>query len=367
VGIIIYRYIHEEKMRVLTIRQRDLVRETFGRYLSNEVVDSLLDKPGGLSMSGEIREVTFVVSDLRGFTSMTSHLSPQRVIEIMNRYFERMVEVIAQYRGTVQEFQGDGLLIFFGAPLRSDDDPYRAVACAIAMQKAVKELNAEQRLLSLPELTMGIGINTGEVVVGNIGCEKRASYGAIGTAINLAYRIESLTIGGQVLVSPSTYDKVQALIEVRGSREVSFKGIHHSIRVYDAVGIRGEYEISLPEKEEDHLLSLDPPLPIMCFVVQGKTLGSTPIPGNLIRLGDHSAVVCLSSRLEELSNVKITASSIHLHESLEAYAKVSETMPSSQTSCVCDARLEITWAPKDFKQKILKDIAAGKETVGVRQ
>lgn len=357
-GIIIYRYTHEEKMKMLIIRQRDLVRETFGRYLSNEVVDALLDKPGGLRMSGEIREVTFVVSDLRGFTSMMSHLSPQKVIEIMNRYFERMVEVIAHYRGTVQEFQGDGLLIFFGAPLRSDDDPYRAVACAIAMQKAVKELNAEQRLLGLPELSMGIGINTGEVVVGNIGCEKRASYGAIGTAINLAYRIESLTLGGQVLVSPSTYDKVQALIEVRESREVSFKGIPHSIRVYDAAGVRGEYGISLPEKEEDHFLSLDPPLPVTCFVLEGKTLSEKPISGHMTSLGDHSAIVSVTQQLEEFSNVKIVIFSGQPHASLEAYAKVFKLKPSDQQCSTWSTWLEFTSVPRDFKQILRNHPAA---------
>jgi adenylate cyclase len=138
-------------------------------------------------MSGENREVTFLVSDLRGFTALTSRLSPHQVIEIMNRYFEHMVEIIARYRGTVNEFMGDGILAFFGAPLYADDDPERAVACAIEMQNALAEVNAEQRRLKLPELAMGIGINTGDVVVGNIGSERRASYGAVGTPINAAY------------------------------------------------------------------------------------------------------------------------------------------------------------------------------------
>ncbi|MGW8302976.1 MAG: CHASE2 domain-containing protein, partial [Desulfobacterales bacterium] len=169
IAIVVYRYIMEEKEKMESLRQRDFVRHTFGRYLSSEVVEALLDSPTGLKMSGENREVTFLVSDLRGFTALTSSLSPQQVIEIINRYFEYMVDVIARYQGTVNEFMGDGILAFFGAPLYADDDADRAVACAIEMQNALLAVNAEQRRLKLPELAMGIGINTGEVVVGNIG------------------------------------------------------------------------------------------------------------------------------------------------------------------------------------------------------
>jgi adenylate cyclase len=284
----------------------------------------------------------------------------------MNVYFERMIEIITQYHGTVREFQGDGLLIFFGAPLSNDDDPFRAIACAIAMQKAVNDLNAEQNLTRLPKLTMGIGINTGKVVVGNIGCKKRATYGAIGAAINLAYRIESLTFGGQVLISSDTYEKVKDLVDVRGSKEILLKGIDHRITVYDVVGIRGEHEISLPEKEEDHLLPLDPPLPITCFVVEGKTLGSTPISGHMTSLGDHSAIVSFSQQLEELSDVKITVSCEQGCESLEVYAKVSKIMPFDPTSSTCNARLEFTSIAENFKETLLRRIAAAANPSTVR-
>jgi adenylate cyclase len=125
IAIVVYRFIMEEKEKMESLRQRDFVRHTFGRYLSSEVVEELLDSPTGLKMSGENREVTFLVSDLRGFTALTSSLSPQQVIEIINRYFEYMVDVIARYQGTVNEFMGDGILAFFGAPLYAHDDPWR--------------------------------------------------------------------------------------------------------------------------------------------------------------------------------------------------------------------------------------------------
>lgn len=228
------------------LRQRDFIRDTFGRYLSKEVVAELLGSPAGLTLGGEMRAVTFLVSDLRGFSSLASRLSPHAVIDILNRYLERMVDIIMRYRGTVDEFQGDGILAFFGAPLAAADDPERAVACALAMQTALVEFNAEQRRLHLPELAMGIGMNTGEVIVGNIGSEKRAKYGAVGSAINVAYHIESYTVGGQTLISPNLYDRVRGLVQVRGTREVHVKGIDHPVTVYDITGLEGTYRRTLP-------------------------------------------------------------------------------------------------------------------------
>ena len=149
-------------------------------------MDELLNSPDGLKLGGEVREVTFLVSDLRGFTALSSRLAPAEVIEVVNRFLEPMVEIITKYKGTVDEFQGDGILAFFGAPLAAPDDPARAVACAVEMQRALVEINKEQRARGMAELHMGVGINTGEVIVGNIGSEKRTKYGAMGTAINMA-------------------------------------------------------------------------------------------------------------------------------------------------------------------------------------
>jgi adenylate cyclase len=147
-------------------------------------------------MGGEVRQITLLVSDLRGFTSLAARWSPREVLPILNRYFARMIDVITRYSGTVDELMGDGMLVFFGAPFPASDDTERAVACAIEMQQALAALNVEQSAQHLPKLAMGIGINTGEVIVGNIGSLQRSKYGAVGSAINTTYRIESHTIGG---------------------------------------------------------------------------------------------------------------------------------------------------------------------------
>ena len=339
---VVYRYINEEK-------ERNFIRATFGRYLSNEVVEELLGSPEGLKMSGENREVTFLVSDLRGFSSLSSSLSPDNVIPILNRYFERMVEIIARHSGTVDELQGDGILVFFGAPLVGSHDQERAIACAIEMQNAMEELNSDQQRLNLPELSMGIGINSGEVIVGNIGSEKRAKYGAIGTPINTAFRIESHTVGGQILISPSTYEKVRSLVRVRGTMEVQFKGIDQPVTLYDVSGMGGEYQVAMIEKTTESFTSLKPPLPITCFLLEGKIVSKTGIPGYMVRLAESSAEISLEGQVDIHSNLKILLMTQEGHGLSEVYAKVVSFDESDTTSSRISVRLAFTWIPKDVK------------------
>ena len=230
------------------LKQRDFIRDTFGRYISKEIVDELLNSPDGLKLGGEVREVAFLVSDLRGFTALSSRLEPHEVIDVVNRFLEPMVEIITRHRGTVDEFQGDGILAFFGAPLAAPDDSARAVACAVEMQRALVEINEEQRKRGMPDLHMGIAINTGEVIVGNIGSEKRTKYGAMGTAINMAYRIESYTVSGQVLISMDTYQKMAEFVQVGETQDLRFKGLEEPVRVYEVRGMLGPYACEMPER-----------------------------------------------------------------------------------------------------------------------
>jgi len=349
-AIVVYRYVMEEKEKMESLRQRDFIRDTFGRYLSNEVVEELLDSPAGLKMSGENREVTFLVSDLRGFTAMTASLSPHRVIEIMNRYFEQMVDVIAGYKGTVNEFTGDGILAFFGAPLYADDDAERAVACAIEMQNALVAVNAEQRRLKLPELAMGIGINTGEVVVGNIGSERRASYGAVGTPINTAYRIESFTVGGQILISPTTHDRIESELTVIGTKEVKFKGLDEPVTLHDVAGIGAPYQVFLPEKKAVSLTRLNPPLPVECFLLEGKTVSDRLIAGRITHLAENVAEVVLDQKLTAYTNLRIVLAIPEARGLSECYAKVLPPDKPDVSAEENRARLQFTSVPRDIKQ-----------------
>jgi len=350
VSIIIYRYINEEKEKMESLRQRDFVRDTFGRYLSSEVVEELLDSPQGLKMSGEIREVTFLVSDLRGFTALTASLSPHEIIEVINRYFEYMVEVIARYRGVVNEFMGDGILVFFGAPLQAEDDPERAVACAIDMQKAMTRVNDEQRRRNLPELSMGIGVNTGEVVVGNIGSERRAAYGAVGSPINFVYRIESYTVGGQILISSSTYHKVQSIVKARATKEVRFKGFENPVILYDVVGLDGQFPVCVPEKKTESFTRLESALAFECYPMEGKTVSEIGISGQIIRLGAGAAEVFLSQPVDAHTSLRIVLASDKNTSTAELYAKVAPGAGPDSKMPPGVIRLNFTWVPEEVKQ-----------------
>ncbi len=343
IAVVVHRYVEEEK-------GRRFIQNTFGRYISREVVDELLGSPEGLKISGELREVTFLVSDLRGFTILSRRLSPREIIDIINRYLECMMDVIAGYRGTVNEIQGDGILVFFGAPLSLADDAERAVACAIEMQNAMIAFNEGQRRRGLPEMTMGIGINTGEVVVGNIGSERRAKYSAIGSPINTAFRIESFTVGGQILISPGTYEKVRSLARISGSLDVDFKGIEQPLTIYDVIGLDGEYGISKIPGEGEPRVELDPPLPIRCFTVEEGSVSRNSITGTLVRMSGSSAEVILDQSLGVRSNLKVVVSQIGGLELPDLYAKVLAVYRADELGTGFRAVLAFTGLPEDIRK-----------------
>ncbi len=229
------------------LRERnEFVRRVLGRYVTDEVAEAVLNCPKALSLGGERRKVSILMSDLRGFTSMSEVIAPEQTVTLLNHYLEKMVEVIGRYGGTIDEIIGDAILVIFGAPLAMEDSAERAVACALEMQRAMPAVNQTARSRGLPAVEMGIGINTGEVVVGNIGCDKRMKYSVVGSPVNLAARIESFTVGGQILVSESTLEEIVELARVDGSLRVKMKGFEGPFTIYDIGGLRGSHNLELP-------------------------------------------------------------------------------------------------------------------------
>lgn len=296
------------------------LRATFGRYVTDDVVANLLENPDGAKLGGERRLITILTSDLRGFTALAERLSPEEVVKILNIYLGMMAEIISSYQGTINEFMGDGILVLFGAPILREDDPERAVACAIAMQLAMTEVNQEMQKLGRSELGMGIGINTGEVVVGNIGSAKRTKYGVVGSQVNLTYRIESYTTAGQILISAATYQavtnqqtnslvnpqtKLQSKLQIESSKQVTPKGVKEPITIYSVRGIRGKYQLNLTEKKPDLLYNLPVPLVFHFAILDGKDVSPTAIPATLIKLGHRSAEIASSIIPVDLTNIKI--------------------------------------------------------------
>ena len=232
--------------RELEKNQR-FIRQTFGRYLSEEIVASLLEQPGGLELGGDRRKVTLLMCDIRGFTRIGEQLPPERVVALLNNYLGAMSDVIMHFGGTVDEFIGDAILAIFGAPVAREDDSARAIACAVAMQREMLRVNARNQALGLPVVRIGIGLNTGEVIAGNIGSEKRAKYGVVGHHVNLTSRIESYTEGGDILASAATVADAGAPLQLGEARLVQPKGIEGSQRIYPVLGIGAPFNLSLED------------------------------------------------------------------------------------------------------------------------
>ncbi len=226
----------EELYRQQLERREQFIRATFGRYLSDDIVDEILERPEGLELGGDLREVTIMMSDIRGFTSLVEHLPPQQVVTLLNRYLGRMTDIILEFGGTIDEFLGDAVLAVFGAPSRNDDDPDRAVRCALAMQSAMTEVNSANREDGLPEVQMALALNTGSVVAGNIGSERRSKYGFVGHAMNVTSRIEDVAGPGEILISQSTRNRLQGQYQFGASQALSVKGIEEELHVHAVLG-----------------------------------------------------------------------------------------------------------------------------------
>lgn len=326
------------------------MRRTFGRYLTDEVVASLLETPSGLEIGGERRKVTILVSDLRGFSAISERLPPEEVVQILNLYLAAMSDTIAQYHGTINEFIGDGIFVLFGAPIQRPDDSRRAIACAIAMQNAMTGVNQQNQRLGLPTLEMGIGINTGEVVVGNIGSQKRAKYTVIGSHANLAARIESYTVGGQVLISEYTVQDAAANLKTIGQMKVQPKGIKKPLLLHDIQGIGDQYDVFLPEEVEE-FITLDPPIALNYIVLEGKHLIDTVFYGDLVRLSANSAEIRSHPLPTPLNNLKLTLLLPNEIEAIEdLYAKVIDK-PVESEGC---ARIRFTGMLPDVALALAK-------------
>ncbi len=222
----------EEKYRRQLERNEKFIRATFGRYVSDEIVENLLEEPEGLKLGGDLRQVTMLMSDIREFSTICERLPPDQVMRMLNNYLGVMTEIIIGHQGTIDEFIGDAILAIFGAPVQRTDDADRAVQCALDMQQAMRDINRGNRKEGLPEISMGIGVNTGDVITGNIGSEKRSKYGVVGHHVNLTARIESHTSGGDILISSSTLDLLKSPVELGSQQQATVKGIKEPVTMH---------------------------------------------------------------------------------------------------------------------------------------
>jgi len=310
-------------------RRNQFIRKTFGRYTSDEVVDALLDVPDGLELGGEKREVTLLMSDLRGFTALAERLEPTDVVALLNHYLSAMVEPIQRSGGTIDEIIGDAILVLFGAPLAIEDAAQRAACCALEMQKAMSGVNAHNRERGWPEIEMGIALHTGEVVVGNIGSTKRSKYGVVGRNVNLTARIESFTVGGQVLVSPTLIGAAGPAILLGDEVEVHAKGMPEPLLCRELLGHEDHPELGI-EEEDGCYASLAEPIAFSYVVLTGKHLHEKMRTAVLIGLSRRRALVEVPGPLTRYANIMLRLDAdLGGAEEPELYAKVIRPLEES--------------------------------------
>ena len=316
-----YDMLYQSVNEALEVRNR-FIRETFGRYLSDEIVDNILETPDGVKLGGEKRHVSIMITDLRGFTALSESLEPEQVVRMLNCYFEVMVDIIQQYNGTINEIRGDSLLVIFGAPHEIQDRAQSAIACAIAMQNAMAKVNEENGAVGLPELEMGVGLHDSEVIVGNLGSSKRLIYSVVGSGVNMASRIESYTVGGQILISESIRKEAGKVLRIDGQRDVLPKGAEDPLRIFAVGGIAGRYNLALEGRDLD-LVALTRRVHLRYSILEGKNVGEKSFEGFASKLSKRSAELTLDGPVDLLSDIKMNLVDVYAELAVkDFYGKV---------------------------------------------
>lgn len=212
-------------------RKNHLVEQLAGKYLNHAVVDQLLSRPHGTDLGGELREITLLMCDMRGFTRIADRLAPQQVVTLLNTYLGKMTSVVHAHGGIVNEFEGDSILALFNAPLHLAEHTPKALACAVEMQQSIPGINLKNQLTGLPNIGVGIGVVKGEVVVGNMGSEERTKYGVVGSPVNLSARLQSIAEAGEIVALASQLGEGSGGAIIKGTQKATPKGFDKPVEV----------------------------------------------------------------------------------------------------------------------------------------
>ena len=225
-----YRFILEGK-------NKEKIKQAMGKYLSQDIMKNVVQNIDDIKLGGKRANVTVLFADIRGFTSMSEKMTAEEVSKILNEYFTEIEPIITRYNGVINKFIGDAVMAIFGEPIQDINHPVNAVKCAYAMLKKVDELRDKWIFEGKPKIEIGIGINTGEAFVGNIGSEKRLEYTVIGDTVNLASRIESYNkvYHTNFLISSSTYSHVSSMADVIKISEVTIRGKSKKMDIYEVL------------------------------------------------------------------------------------------------------------------------------------
>jgi adenylate cyclase len=236
---------------IRTEQEKSYIRNAFSHYLSSDVINNLLDDPDRLELGGEQKYMTAMFTDVKGFSSISEKLDPTDLVKLLNEYLTAMSDTVLDLRGTIDKYEGDAIICFFGAPIEFEDHARRACQSAVRMRKIESELNKHflENSLSPGPLLTRIGINTGDMVVGNMGTIKKMDYTIMGSAVNLASRLEGVNkqYGTWVLISQATYDAGGKDFTTRQMDRVRVVGINEPVRLYELIDEKETTDSKLEE------------------------------------------------------------------------------------------------------------------------
>jgi adenylate cyclase len=223
------------------LAKEEVARANYSRFLPEYVVKQMLENPESFKLGGVTQTITVLFADIRGFTRISEHAAPEQIVQLLNRYFSAMTDIIFAHGGTLDKYLGDGLMALFGAPTVTPKDAANAIAAAVAMQRRMLSINDELRAEGFPEIGIGIGLHTGEVIVGYIGSERRSEYTAIGDAVNTSSRLESNAKAGEILVSEVTAQAARSRYQLAPRDPITVKNREQPVPLFE---VEWEHQVS---------------------------------------------------------------------------------------------------------------------------
>lgn len=293
-------------------------------------IQAAIAQAGASGRHSENRRVTILLSDLRGFTAIAERHSAIAMVEALNRYLEKMTEIILRHGGSIDKFMGDAIMALFGAPAALENDIEAALRCGIEMQAAMADINAVNKELGMAPLFMGIGINTGDVIAGHLGSHYHSEYTVIGDEVNLTSRVEAHSLRGQILLSERIYSQAQGFIEIGNINEVFVKGKKTAVRMYELMAVTCHPTVRVPPGDIRNGPRVEVDMPLNFQVLDGKTVLPGKICGRIVDISYGGMYIHSPTELAQFSDIKMAlALSLLVQDQADVYGKVLRVSPVS--------------------------------------
>ena len=308
------------------LRDKDLLLADFDKGKLGQVYDgisNLLVRKGFPQGEVQTKAVTVLLSDIRGFSAIANSNAATDVVALLNRYFKKMGDIISKYDGRIDKLMGDSILVVFGLPESRESDVERALACAVEMQQAMSDLNEYNQSIGMPDLFMGIGINSGEVVVGELGSEHYNEYTVIGDEVNLVARIEAHSLRGQILISDRTYKLAQDFVEVSTPNEIEVKGSTDPVNLYEVYSTSRPEQLEVPRREERKSPRVTTSMSLVFQILSGKIVQPEKYNGAVLDLSYNGMMISTEERLPTMSEIKMSlALELFGEKKTDIYARI---------------------------------------------